>query len=60
MPVNESFVTEENIRNTEKKSAEEFAILQAQADPKAFRPLYEKYFKQIFLFVHHRSKRNYG
>ena len=54
MPVNESFVTAENIRNEEKKSAEELAILRSQVDPEAFRPLYEEYFKQIFLFVHHR------
>jgi RNA polymerase sigma-70 factor (ECF subfamily) len=54
MPVNESFVIRENIRNEEKKSAEELTILQSQVDPEAFRPLYEKYFKQIFLFVHHR------
>jgi RNA polymerase sigma-70 factor (ECF subfamily) len=26
-------------------------ILQAQADPRAFGPLYEKYYKRIFLFV---------
>lgn len=29
-------------------------ILQAKQDPAAFRPLYEKYFKRIFLFVYHR------
>ena len=33
---------------------EEFLILRSQADPEAFRPLYEKYFKRIFLFVLHR------
>ena len=33
---------------------EEFLILRSQADPEAFRPLYEKYFKKIFLFVLHR------
>jgi RNA polymerase sigma-70 factor (ECF subfamily) len=29
-------------------------ILRSQTDPQAFRPLYEKYFKRIFLFVLHR------
>lgn len=29
-------------------------VRQSQIDPEAFRPLYEKYFKRIFLFVHHR------
>lgn len=29
-------------------------IERSQHDPDAFRPLYEKYFKQIFLFVHRR------
>ena len=33
---------------------EENLILKAQADPESFRPLYEKYFKKIFLFVLHR------
>lgn len=33
---------------------EEDLVLKAQADPEAFRPLYEKYFRQIFLFVLHR------
>lgn len=29
-------------------------ILRSQTDPEAFRPLYEEYFKRIFLFVLHR------
>jgi RNA polymerase sigma-70 factor, ECF subfamily len=29
-------------------------ILQAKQDPAAFKPLYEKYFKRIFLFIYHR------
>jgi RNA polymerase sigma-70 factor, ECF subfamily len=29
-------------------------ILNSQADPQAFRPLYDKYFRRIFLFVLHR------
>lgn len=33
---------------------EEHIILRSQTDPDAFRPLYEKYFKRIFLFVLHR------
>lgn len=33
---------------------EEEVIRKAQADPAAFRSLYEKYFKRIFLFVLHR------
>ena len=33
---------------------DEKLIRQSQVDPEAFRALYEKYFKRIFLFVHHR------
>jgi RNA polymerase sigma-70 factor (ECF subfamily) len=33
---------------------DEGIILKAKLDPKAFRPLYEKYYKKIFLFVLHR------
>ncbi len=33
---------------------EEQVILMAQKDPEAFRPIYEKYYKPIFLFVLHR------
>jgi RNA polymerase sigma-70 factor, ECF subfamily len=33
---------------------EKHLILRSQTDPEAFRPLYEKYFKRIFLFVLHR------
>ena len=29
-------------------------VAQAKKDPAAFRPLYDKYFKRIFLFVYHR------
>jgi RNA polymerase sigma-70 factor, ECF subfamily len=29
-------------------------IAQAKRDPSAFKPLYEKYFKRIFLFIYHR------
>lgn len=34
--------------------SEEDLILESQADPEAFKPLYEKYFKRIFLFILHR------
>jgi len=30
-------------------------IRKSQADPEAFKPLYEKYFKKIFLFILHRA-----
>lgn len=30
-------------------------ILQAKGDPSAFRPLYEKYYKPIFIFLLHRT-----
>lgn len=29
-------------------------VNRSKKDPSAFRPLYEKYFKQIFLFIYHR------
>ena len=44
----------ENIQRKDQTQDEESVILKSQADPEAFRPLYEKYFKRIFLFVHHR------
>jgi len=50
----ESFVLKENIQHQDQIQEEESLIHQSQADPEAFRPLYEKYFKRIFLFVHHR------
>ena len=33
---------------------EEHIILRSQTDPEAFRPLYDQYFRRIFLFVLHR------
>jgi RNA polymerase sigma-70 factor (ECF subfamily) len=33
---------------------EEAIIRQSVTDPESFRPLYEKYFKKIFLFLYHR------
>lgn len=50
----ESFVLKENIEHKDELRDEELLIRNSQADPEAFRPLYEKYFKRIFLFVHHR------
>ena len=47
-------VLRENVQNKDQIEDEESIILKSQADPEAFRPLYEKYFKRIFLFVHHR------
>lgn len=44
----------ENIQQKDEAPDEESVILKSQADPEAFRPLYEKYFKRIFLFIHHR------
>lgn len=48
------FVLKENIQRNDEAQDEESLILKSQADPEAFRPLYEKYFKRIFLFIHHR------
>jgi RNA polymerase sigma-70 factor (ECF subfamily) len=33
---------------------EEDVIKKARKDPKAFKPIYEKYYKQIFIFILHR------
>ena len=44
----------ENIQPRGETADEAAMIRQAQANPEAFRPLYEKYFKKIFLFVLHR------
>ncbi len=33
---------------------EEVVLRQAQTDASAFKPLYNRYYKKIFLFVHHR------
>jgi len=48
------FVRKEDIQQTDQTENEEAVILQSQLDPEAFRPLYEKYFKRIFLFILHR------
>ena len=44
----------ETLPNTDYKLAEEDAIRNTVKDPEAFKPLYEAYFKKIFLFVYHR------
>ena len=48
------FVLKENIQQKDETQDEESVILKSQADPEAFKPLYEKYFRRIFLFIHHR------
>lgn len=40
--------------NTTEIPNEEAVIRQSVTDPESFRPLYEKYFKKMFLFLHHR------
>jgi RNA polymerase sigma-70 factor (ECF subfamily) len=42
------------IQTAQQHLLEEEVIEKAKKDPKAFRSLYEKYYKQIFLFIHHR------
>lgn len=44
----------EDIQRAEQLLEEKSIIEKSQLDPKFFRPLYEKYFKRIFLFVHRR------
>lgn len=41
-------------RSQEEILAEQRIIVEAKSNPEAFRPLYEKYFRKIFLFVLHR------
>jgi len=47
-------VIREQRQQHEQVENEEALIRNSQADPEAFRLLYEKYFKRIFLFVYHR------
>jgi RNA polymerase sigma-70 factor (ECF subfamily) len=47
-------VIKEDIQRQEHLSEEKSIIEKSQVDPSCFRPLYEKYFKRIFLFVHRR------
>lgn len=44
-----------DIAFTKRVASDEDLILQAKIDARAFRPLYEKYYKPIFLFVLHRT-----
>lgn len=44
----------QEVNQSEQLLLEEGLIRNAQTDPNAFRPLYEKYYKPIFLFVLHR------
>lgn len=43
------------IGTSQKKYPDAPLVLKAKSDPAAFRPLYEKYYKRIFLFVLHRT-----
>jgi len=52
--VNIDHVLKEDIHRQDQVQDEAFLIVQSKDDPAAFKPLYEKYFKRIFLFVHHR------
>jgi RNA polymerase sigma-70 factor, ECF subfamily len=47
-------VLKEDIHRNDQAEDEASVIQKAITDPSAFKPLYEKYFKRIFLFVHHR------
>jgi len=48
-------IVQKQDRQIQQDVADEAALIrQAQANGEAFRPLYEKYFKKIFLFVLHR------
>lgn len=53
-PVISFSVLKEDIHRKDQLKDEESLIQKSIADPAAFKPLYEKYFKRIFLFVHHR------
>ena len=44
----------EDIQRTEDLLSEQSLIEKSQLDPVHFKPLYERYFKRIFLFVHRR------
>jgi RNA polymerase sigma-70 factor (ECF subfamily) len=47
-------VLKEDVQRTDHFMEEKSIIEKSQRDPAHFRPLYEKYFKRIFLFVHRR------
>ena len=44
----------EQISTSERDSNEEDVLTRSRTDPEAFKPIYTKYFKKIFLFVLHR------
>jgi RNA polymerase sigma-70 factor (ECF subfamily) len=49
-------MTEPTLKMTEaERLDEDLLIKRSQSDPEAFKPLYEKYFKKIFLFIFHRT-----
>ena len=52
--MSEALKQEKEQRTAPVEAGEEAVILQAQKDPAAFKPLYGKYFKKIFLFILHR------
>jgi RNA polymerase sigma-70 factor, ECF subfamily len=43
-----------HLRNPQEQISEQEVIQRSKKDPEAFRPLYEKYYRSIFLFVLHR------
>lgn len=47
-------LTTSETHSKEQTAEEELIIRKCQQNPEAFKPLYEKYFKRIFLFVHRR------
>ncbi|HTE29914.1 MAG TPA: sigma-70 family RNA polymerase sigma factor [Chryseolinea sp.] len=47
-------VIQANFQDTDQAAEEKSLIENSQLDPQAFKPLYEKYFKRIFLFILHR------
>jgi RNA polymerase sigma-70 factor (ECF subfamily) len=48
------YYLKQDIQSAEQLLMEEEVIKRAKSDPNAFRELYERYFKRIFLFVLHR------
>ena len=44
----------QEVKHPDQLLLEEELIKKAQADPALFKPLYEAYYKQIFLFILHR------
>ena len=44
----------QQVNTSEKDRNEEEVLTRSRADPEAFKSIYAKYFKRIFLFVLHR------